>query len=384
MMEEKNPLKRIYHWKMIYGFQFLLIAFLLLMSCNKNDCCPGLDPTDPVVDLASERMKMANHVAENFIKPAFVNLTTSIQELDESLVQFESDQSESALMNLRSALKESWLDWQDAAIYQMGPTENNALRAAINLYPCDEGKIESNISSGVYTFGSISNKGAEGFPAVDYLINNGSDSVVLSGFMGTGRLEYLRAVIDATIDLVAKVSNQWNTGAFLNDFVSEQSAGTDVGSGIGLLTNAIDLHFQRFLRDGKVAIPAGVRSAGVPRPTTVESRYGEFSGELLVRGVEAYLNLFEGNGLNGQKGPSYFSYLENINQKSIADDLRSGFTDALMESKTLSNSFVDQIENNNEAMVEMFLSLQEIVTIIKSDMASVIGITITNQDNDGD
>ena len=45
-----------------------------------------------------------------------------------------------------------------------------------------------------------------------------------------------------------------------------------------------------------------------------------------------------------------------------------------------------QIHNYNKLkkVTNVFLEMQKLVTLIKSDMASIMGITITNQDNDGD
>ncbi len=365
------------------SFSLVVVFFLLLSSCDQKDCCSDEDP-NPTPDLAAERGKMANHVASHFIKPAYVNLADAADQMEVAMQDFNQEPNTETLDLLRDALKTTWLSWQDAAIYQMGPTENNALRAAINLYPADVTKIEENISSGSYTLGAISNQGAEGLPAIDYLINAIEADQVIDQFAEPGRMQYLATLIAQLKNLTFKVSEEWSDGPFLIEFTSERARGSDVGSAIGLLTNAIDLHFQRFLRDGKVAIPAGVRSAGVPRPQAIEALYGDYSRDLLVRGLQAYIDLFEGDGLTGTEGVSYFKYLDILERNIIAEDLRMRFSDAQQKSQDLNPSFTTQIETNNEALVEVFLSLQQIVTQIKSDLASVLGITITNQDNDGD
>ena len=277
------------------------------------------------------------------------------------------------------------MDWQIAAIYQMGPTETNALRAALNLYPTDETKIENNIANGNFTIGSISNQGAEGLPALDYLLHaQDVDNTVEMMLQNPGRLAYTEALIKEILDRTSLVENGWRTNTFLTQFTSEQAAGTDVGSAMGMLVNAIDLHFQRFLRDGKVAIPAGVRSAGIPRPKAVEALYAGYSKDLLLHAMQAYQDLFEGKGVNGVSGTSIYVYLEAIDQPGLVIDLTAAFTEANSRIESLADNFRDQIEVDEMPLIEVFLALQDIVTLIKSDMVSVIGITITNQDNDGD
>jgi predicted lipoprotein len=43
-----------------------------------------------------------------------------------------------------------------------------------------------------------------------------------------------------------------------------------------------------------------------------------------------------------------------------------------------------QIEENNEPVLTSFQELQDLVALLKADLTSVLGITITYQDNDGD
>ena len=111
-------------------------------------------------------------------------------------------------------------------------------------------------------------------------------------------------------DKLARTLNGWQTSGdnYLADFNKESALGTDVGSSLGLLVNAMDLHFQRYVRDGKIAIPAGIRSAGVPRPKTVEALYGGYAVELLAESLKAYKNLFMGVGTNEIDGIGLYDY----------------------------------------------------------------------------
>ena len=43
-----------------------------------------------------------------------------------------------------------------------------------------------------------------------------------------------------------------------------------------------------------------------------------------------------------------------------------------------------EIENDIDKVLDVFLEMQKLVPLLKSDMASIIGVAITNQDNDGD
>ena len=73
-----------------------------------------------------------------------------------------------------------------------------------------------------------------------------------------------------------------------------------------------------------------------------------------------------------------------LEQEALAKDMETQFDEALNSASSLSDPLQQQIEDDLEKVTQMFLEMQDIVTLIKSDMASVMGISITNQDNDGD
>lgn len=362
---------------------YACLLLLLLVSCTKkNDDPPS--PTAPGKDLTADRGALSKHVADHFIVPAYGNLQVASKLLHERAENFVQSPSEPLLMTLIEALKDTWISWQSASIYQMGPTENQALRAATNLYPTNQAKIEVNISSANFALGTIGNQGAEGLPALDYLLQGEAPASTIAAFSEQGRKDYLTALTGHLAALTSAVYQDWLEGTYLKEFTSDRSRGTDVGSAIGILINTMDQHFQRYLRDGKVAIPAGVRSAGVPRPTAVEAYHGGYGRTLLQKALEAYEQLLAGEGLTSTRGMSIYEYLDNIDQSDLKVSLQLALQASLQQASKLDNSLSAQIEQDNEAMITLFLGLQDFVTLIKSDLASVVGITITNQDNDGD
>jgi predicted lipoprotein len=139
------------------------------------------------------------------------------------------------------------------------------------------------------------------------------------------------------------------------------------------------LHYERFLRDGKIGIPAGVRSAGVPRPTATEAFHGGYSAELMVANLQAFKDLFTGD--NGLGLDDNLIFLES---PTLANDIIAGLDQAISDSQALTDPLSGNIENDNDQVIEVFTSLQQVLVLIKVDMTSILGISITFQDNDGD
>ncbi len=356
----------------------LLVCFLI--SCGESPEPPN---PDDMVDLVELRQEIATHLTNDLILPAFQELNQKSAALNQAAINFQNDTNEEHLIELRTMHQNFWNCWQKTSLYYYGPSVNNALRASLNTYPTDEDQIENNIATGTYQLGSLENQAAEGLPALDYLLN-GMDPLTPLSFFSEERLTYIKALITAIQDHVATTNDDWNNGEFIQTFTGTNATGTDVGSALGLIVNGIDLHFQRFVRDGKVAIPAGLRSAGVPRPQSVEAQYGKYSTEFLKTSLIAYQDYFNGKNFTRSDGPSILEYLRQIEQADLADRIDNHFSILLDKVEQLDPSIIQQIETDNEALIEVFLSMQDLVAIFKSDMASVMGISITNLDNDGD
>ncbi len=363
--------------------KYFLLTFTicLLVSCGETGSETG-DP-DEMVDLAELRQEISRHITNDLILPAFQELSSKSELLQAAAATFAENPDQINLDNLRAAHKESWISWQKTSLYYFGPTVNNGLRAGLNTYPANADKIETNISTGSYQLGSLANQDAEGLPALDYLLN-GMDELTPLADLTEERLAYINALATAIYDQVLATEDDWNNGVFKDFFTGTDATGTDVGSALGLIINGIDLHFQRFVRDGKVAIPAGLRSAEVTRPLLVEALYGKYSTQLLKTSLQAYQNYFNGTSLTRNDGPSILEYLRRIDQVDLANQIDNHFTILLDKVDRLDPSIAQQIETDNEALIDVFLSMQDLVAIFKSDMASVMGISITNQDNDGD
>ena len=375
----------------------LLLSLLLLvgltLSCDEDADGPStpINPTNPTRDLADFRADLAEHAANQIIIPAYLELQVKAQELRADIFTFTSDPDPNTLAASRASLKETWLAWQDASIFMFGPSERTALRNALNTFPTNTDLIEENIATGEYILNSIGNRAGVGFPAIDYLLNGlGEEETTLNAYLNEANSEtratYLQELASTIEAKALETLEEWRAsgGDYVGTFTAEASRGTDVGSALGLLVNGIDLHFQRFSRDGKIAIPAGVRSAGVPRPKAVEALYGGYSVELVVANLEAYKRLFKGVGMNEVDGDGLLDYLGELDANALAADIETQWEASIAFAKTLEDPLDQQIEADPEKVTDMFLELQKLVPLIKADMASLMGITLTNQDNDGD
>lgn len=357
----------------------VLLVLFLFSACSNS--------TSSEDQANFDRSEMLSNYGNNIIIPAFENMQAATNKLQSAAENFENERTLSHLDTLQSALENTRLAWQGVSPFQFGPAKSILLRASLNTYPTDTGKISDNISSGDYSFDTIDSRDAAGLPALGYLLHGvgNTNEEILTMYTADSeaenRMTYLLDNISFIKEQVDTATNEWQAsgGDYIDMFLSDENAGTDVGSSLGMLINSYVLHYERFLRDGKVGIPAGVRSAGVARPTSTEAYYGGYSLELAIANLEQIERIF-----TGADGPGLNDNIEALDAKDLSDEIQTQIDEAQSALEQLNNPLSQQIEENNDPVLTSFEELQQIITLLKADMTSVLGITITYQDNDGD
>ncbi len=358
-------------------FTWLFIAGLVI-SCDSNDDDPDVVRSTPAPEF--DQFDMLSNYVDNLIVPAYSDLQIQADLMKTAVSTFEAQPNLVNLELMQSNLESLRVTWQYANFYQFGPAETNNLRAIINTYPTNADKIDMNIESGSYSLGSPDNISAGGLPAFDYLINGLGDTPqqIVEAFTtdpsASARITYLvdnAALVENTI---SDVLNAWTPagGDYRGTFLSPLNAGTGIGSSIDLLVNAMILHFEQFMSEGKIGIPAGVLSGGVPRPTATEAFYGGYSLGLAITNIEAFKNLF-----NGGTGTGLDDLLISAQAIVLYDEIETELEEAISDASKLTDPLSQNIEDDNDRVVQVYNSLQEALVLIKVEMASTLEIVIT-------
>jgi predicted lipoprotein len=366
----------------------LIIAscVLITVACNKDN---GSDQQKDDFD----RKAMLTHLADNLIIPAYSNLQTIYSEMKSAADAFIAAPDVTKLTALRQKWQAAYIAWQQVELYNFGPADQVLLRNYFNIYPTDVTLLNSYVSSGSYDLEVLTNNKVQGFPALDYLVNGlgATDTEILNYYTAHAdaakRKKYLGDVINTMNTKLNTVVSDWK-GAYRQQFIN--SDGTGAGSSVSLMLNEYIMYFERFLRSGKFAIPAGVMS-GTAAPEKVEAFYNKQLGMTLAKtALKACRDFYQGKAFNGNtNGPSLQTYLQalgknNANVTTLATNIESQF--GVLENKmnALSTSVYDAIVNNRPKVLELYDEFQKQVRYLKVDMTSAIGITISYTDNDGD
>lgn len=350
---------------------FLSIVFSLffITSCDTDKDDKKEDRPD------FDQSAMLSNFSENIIVPSFDNLAIQTQELALAADSFVLNRNQNWLDDMQAQFKLTYLAWQQVSHLEFGPSDAIGLKSNVNIFPTNTSLVEQNIQNGNTVLDALGNKAAKGFPALDYLIHKDNDSALLVAFSDTKRTDYLLKVVEDLSSKINKVSTDWS--AYQSTF--NNATGTDVGSSAGMLINALNQHYERFFRDGKIGIPLGVRSSGTARPQDSEAFYASFSFDLINANYMAMKELYL-----GADGIGLDDYLIASGGEDIDEVIKSQMV--IIESKLsqFNGAMPDAIQNQNSELLSTYQEIQKLIVYWKVDMPSRLGILITYQDNDGD
>lgn len=356
----------------------LTIPLLLLVfhSCKKEKKIDEIESFD--------KAKMLEFYAEDIIIPRYNELENNISSLSSSMTAFSSSSTLSNFENLRAAFDSTYLTWQSVSFIDFGPAKSNTLKSVFNIFPVDTIQIENNIANGSYVLGSASNIDAIGLPALDYLLHKKPNATqALAEFKNadsTERKQYVQAVINQLSATLSSVVTSWNSN-YKNTFI--KSDGNGQGSSLSEIVNALNLDFEKFIRDGKIGVPLGVRSLGTPLPLKSEAYFSSLSKELASKSISSFQSYF--NGKNGIGLDDYLNHLDAKHGSSLLSDKINGqFTSILNKIDQLSGPLSQEVLVNQSKVQEVYDEMQKMVVLLKVDLSSALSVLITYQDNDGD
>jgi predicted lipoprotein len=290
------------------------------------------------------------------------------------------DAGQTAWMQLRAP-------WKRIMALPFGPLVDEGFETAIDFWPARPSSIEGGISSGASTQAELDALGvaSKGMPAIEYLLWDpvGSDAAVLARFddaAGPQRCAYVE-LLAADVELrLAELDAAWRDA----DGFADQLAQAGSSEAFPTLALAIDQLLNAMIsgvhdiEDPKLRKPLGA-TIGAPQPEIVESR---FSDRSLLDARDA-LDGFARAYLGSEDAPGLTRVIA-----SESPDVDGRVRDALAAAEL---ALADVPEPLRIAIVDDPTKVEaaadavhELRTVLTAEVASLLGVTVSLSDNDGD
>ncbi len=368
--------------KIISAFLLLFVLFAVV-ECKKKKLSEEEEEEN-----SFDKSGMLSNYSSNVIIPNIHIAKNAMDSFAVAYHNFTANKTVQTLITARQKFIMAYKDYQKMELFGFGPADNEIVYANFNTFPTDTPLILSNITNGGYNLATVSNLDAKGFPAIDYLLNSTgySDAQIVDLFVNSAnRVNYVNDCITDMQTKTNNILNGWNNG-YQSTF--NNSKGSEIGSSLGLLVN--NLNFQLdLMKNAKVGIPLGKKSAGTLLPDKCEAYYTNTISVSLVKAcLENIENVYLGRSVTGNDGLGIDDYLDALkaqsNSGTLNDAIKNQF--AITKSKLnlvnepLSSAVVNDFATVDAAYVEMV----KLLVLLKTDMPSALGIVITYQDGDGD
>lgn len=369
-------------------FYSLIFSFIFLFSCSEDNSTPASSDN-------YDRKELLSNLVNNIIIPAHQNFNNQLQLFESTVNSFNDDRSISNLEMIQDQFIVTYRAWQYIEMFNIGYAEEIYYASKMNIYPANTTRILENINSDNVDLDGNSNQfSAQGFPAIDYLLfgvaENNIQILDIYSIDNNSTFTYLNLLVSKMIENTDAVIDYWDTNR--QDFIN--STGNTSSSSLNMLANDFVYYYEKGLRANKIGIPAGVWSGEIPQ--NVEAYYkSDISKILAIEGLQACINFFKGihfgeSQINGEGLYDYLAYLDDTNYSDssmfigLQDDILDSFDNSMIKLEQLNSNFALQIETDNIKMLEAYDSIQQGVVRLKTNMLSILGISVDYYDADGD
>jgi predicted lipoprotein len=348
------------------------------------------DPEKPEVE-NYDKVTMLTNIANNYIQPAYLNFSNQANTLKTNVATFTSTTTTANLVICQNQWKLTCLAWQDVAMLEFGPANSLSLRSQTNIFPVDTTLINSNIETNSTNLQLPANYDAKGLQALDFLLfkyNMTNDQIVAYYTNTLNSKDYLTEVVTEIYTNASSIGSDWST---YNQVFIDNNTSNAQGSSVSNLVNALSLHYEAFVRKGKVGIPSGVFNGitGATLPGHVEGFYSGYSIELAKQEMLAIQSLIKGMSYgsvtNGQGLDDYLDYvLAKSGEQNLSQAIDTKINEIISLLDGLNGPLSEDVDTNGASVSKVYAAMQQLVPLIKVDMTSKLGVLISYSDNDGD
>jgi len=352
----------------------LCILVLVLTACKKPEELESPGDTSFQSVLSNFSSAIPAHYA------SFSDHALSLKLAAEDL---RTSPNESNLELLQNELFETRKAWQWVCMFNFGPAETISL-SIINTFPADTSAIKNKIESGTLDGFSADETG---FAALDFLLHR---ETALSSITENENAAHILDLIVSHCEVISNkansVKNEWNSSYAAN---FRQNTGAAAGSGMSLLVNHFVICYEQLKRE-KVALPLGLLTLGIPLVDHVEARYGAYSSTLALEQITALSAAFNGfdtaelNSIGLAEALRELDARYGENQVLLDEEMNARFSVSINNLSQLPSDLSTFISESPDELESVYNQLQSTVALVKADMPSSLGISITFSDNDGD
>ena len=342
------------------------IIGLIIFSCSSSDESPSYD----VKQLQSD---LINTLEKNYT----TNLTEAITLLDEKVSLFVIDTNLENLNQVKTAWKAASNAYSKAEIFNIGEISQSNIYTAFYSWNANETAINDYInSSSEISTNTINNlpTNNRGLAAIEYLIFEEDENTTLTSFTNARRLAYLQTLTKNLLEKNEFLENRWNN--YRNSFITNDATG--INGSINLIINQMNALLEDVKRF-KIGEPGGFEGTNTSNHIKLQAEKSSTSLTLITNNIEGIKEVYFGkdNGID-----DYVSSITNNN--TLNTKVTNKFTEIENSINAINSPLHTAINTQTNEVKALYDKVNELIILLKVEVANALNVTITFTDNDGD
>jgi hypothetical protein len=304
--------------------------------------------------------------------------------LETSFNIFQNEPSTENLETIQSEWKELATTIQQATFLNLGPIQTKYGFLPINYWPVNSVKIEEVLESDQELndeFMSTAGNSIKGVWALeDLLFDHGKTPEEMlkefDGSKGNQRMAFARAQVDYLKGRTVVLEEMW--AEYKPAFSANEGSGTS--EPFSLLINRITSQLES-IKNESLAKPMGLSLGGEPAPALTKG-FESRSGMLMITSELTAAQLL----FNSEKGKVSLAQLilSRGNDTDLSNRINKKFDEAREIAESFEIPLSKAVVDQPEKVRKLHAAVQDLVVLFKTEATSVLGVTITFNDMDGD
>lgn len=354
--------------KKILHYSILIVLVLLHIQCSD----------DTAENENFNRKALLSSWNENIFKPKLSDLKIAGSNLNESANELLTSPELGKLEVVKNKWQELLMQWEKSQYLIYGPLKYTLKDADIGLWPINPVDIQDFLlNSENLMLSDIESLGAnkKGIFGLEYVLFSFSENDILND---ENKLKYIALVSENIKDASSDLGNIWISQKS-DDFINNTSNFSN--SPIPQTCNQL-IAYTDHVKSIKIGVPAGLMTTSVVDPDKLELIYSKLSLEAIKANLEMIRLVFS----SGEQQLGFDDFLNA--QGNVGNDLQDSILNQISHIEDLLNGMNSPLYDNwnlePAKNAELYEAWKDLIRYMKSDMISLLNITLTFTDADGD
>lgn len=359
----------------------LIAVFFFLASCDqgqKNKSGqkgPDITRKQVTTQWASEFDWLLDQLEKNIIQ------------LDTHFKRFESSRDEEQLEAVQHAWGKVAASLQQANFFNVGKIKMRYGILSVDYWPVNNLKIDEVLKSDLpvdSAFMASAGNSIKGIWALESLLfdpqlETAGEVALFKNKTGKQRLDFARAQIEFLKSRCMALENLW--GDFRGGFAA--NSGTGVNEPFAMMINQMNSQLEA-IKNEHLAKPMGLELGGEAAPQLAQGFQSESGFEVIRARMIMFQKLVDDGNSNSPDLTGLLRSSKMENSRELSENIPVHISKALTAIDAIKIPLSKAVIEQPSEVQTIYENIQQLVVLLKADVASHLSITITFNDMDGD